>query len=283
MAITDPVFASTSYVVPRQDVENHLTEAKERCREKTNRIQERIKTTKQLIINAKLEDDAPLALQINKVIEAFEKLDASFVDNIGTVDFANQHEAHLDNLKTWLDEKDEELRTIIAKNIEEQHKQEGPAADPSKFKAPHRIHDSSLISQYNHTAPIQSSILEDVRRDLELFKNWTTEPDFLEHVQFEVDFSNENRRDHFIKGVSAPKHLRFKSITYKGHSLCKGAVQSIIFYWAIGQGNVSLRDKLLECFNQNYEDLVSGKKKVILKGLSRTNGVLQYNNPLTNV
>lgn len=224
MAITDPIFASTSYVVPRQDIENHLTEAKGRCREKTNHIRERIKTTKQLIINAKLEDDAPLAAQINKVIERFENLDDSLVDNIETVDFANQYEAYLDNLKTWLDEKDEELRTIIVKNTEEQHKGEGPAADPSKFKAPHRIHDSSLISQYNHIAPIQSVVLEDVRRDLELFKNWTTEPDFLEHVQFEVDFSNENGRDHFIKGVSAPKFLRFKSITYKGHSLCKGAV-----------------------------------------------------------
>lgn len=281
IAITDPVFASTSYVVNTDEIKKQISEIKERCKIRVQDISIKIKTLQEMLDEL---DEFAYTEQVSKFIESFIQryVDKDGVSEIETMNFANATESYLNNAEEYVD-------SVIVQVIEattEQKKRraagEGPRADRSKFKIPHRVHDSSLVSIYDRTAPIQNkSIIPEVSRDIELFKQWTTEPDFLEHVQFEVDFTSG--KDHFIAGVSAPNSLHFKSISYKGYTLHPGAVASIIFYWSNDQTVTSLRNRLLEYFTKNKEGITNGKKKVILTNLSRTNGVLQYNNPLTNV
>lgn len=281
IAITDPIFASESYVVNRDEIKRQISEIKERCKIRISNISIKIKSLQQLLDDL---DEFVYTEQINKFIDAFVQryVDNDDVSGIETVNLANATEAYLNTAEEYVDD----MISKVIEEISEQKKRraagEGPHADRSKFKIPHRVHDASLVSAYNRTAPIQNkSTIPEIAEDIELFKQWTTEPDFLEHVQFEVDFTSG--KDHFIAGVAGPNSLHFKSISYKGHTLHPGAVASIIFYWANDTTNTSLRNRLLDFYTKNKADIISGKKKVVLTNLSRTNGVLQYNNPLTNV
>ena len=76
--------------------------------------------------------------------------------------------------------------------------------------------------------------------------------------------------------------LKFKSITYNGEKLSPTATLNVSFLWSIDQGPQSLRERLIQYYQDNYEDIKSGKKKIILKNVQRTNGKLQFDAQLGN-
>ena len=74
--------------------------------------------------------------------------------------------------------------------------------------------------------------------------------------------------------------MKFKEISYNGQILSKEATAEISFIYAVEQ---DFRNKLIDFYQKNKDDIKSGKIKVVLKGLSRTNGKYQYNNKPGNV
>lgn len=145
---------------------------------------------------------------------------------------------------------------------------EGPTKE--KFNPNERFRDREEAKKHNSIAVNKSVTNPIVLKEIELFKKWTCDPDFLNTVRFEIDF----KKSGFIKNVATcGNRLYFSQISYKGQKISEGTLGALYMLFNVDQ---KLRNKLIDLYMANHEDIDSGKAKVILSDLTRTNGIFQF-------
>ena len=168
------------------------------------------------------------------------------------------------------------FKTIVEQHLADKtNKGNGPGQ--GKFHPNPRVYNNKYVKHYNRLAKDRSQITPAQRKALQVFKDWTTKKDFIKNVQFVIDFEASKFSD---TAATCGAYLKFKEISYNGQILSKEATAEISFIYAIEQ---DFRNKLIDFYQKNKDDIKSGKIKVVLKGLSRTNGKYQYNNKPGNV
>ena len=275
LSIIDPILNRHSYIENRAAIEQKIKESKNNAKtlfetyiSKLNSIGELVKDIK----DPKIQEQYKYALeQANKI---------GNVDQINDLNRLNEFINWVTDSSTLLQRFEISVQEALKEQLEDDLKQDPVVPSGNKFNAPHRIYDDEELKHYDHTAQDPKFLNESQKKELQTFKDWTTQKDFAQNVQFEIDFEGSG----FMYGVStAGQRLKFKSISYNGKKLSPAAVGNISFMWSVDQSNQSLRQRLIQCYNDNYDDIKSGKKKIILKNIQRTNGKLLFNNPAGNV
>lgn len=275
IAILDPVLSEHSYIEQRDIIEQRIKKAKERTNDAFREYTDKFTAVGELMQDVQ-----------DPKLQALYKYAKGQIDKIGDIDQINDLD-RLNQLYNWINNSMASLRNLEAEaqqalnaQSEDASRNEGITSNSKKFNAPHRVYNDEELKHYNHTAQDPKFLNNQQKKELQIFKDWTTQPDFAQNVQFEIDFDASG----FIHGVpTAGARLKFKSISYNGVKLSSSAVQNISFMWSVDQDASSLRQRLIQCFNDNYDDIKSGKKKIVLKNVQRTNGKLLFGDVSKNV
>lgn len=275
IAILDPVLSEHSYIEQRSVIEERIRETKERTKTAFKEYTDKFAAVGELMQDVQ---DPKLQALYKYAKEQIDKI--GDIDQIDDLDRLNQLYNWINNSMFSLRNLEAEAQQALNTQSEDASRNEGLTPNSKKFNAPHRIYDDEELKHYNHTAQDPKFLNAQQKKELQTFKDWTTRPDFAQNVQFEIDFDASG----FIHGVpTAGTRLKFKSISYNGVKLSPSAVQNISFMWSVDQDASSLRQRLIQCFNDNYDDIKSGKKKIILKNVQRTNGKLLFGDTSKNV
>lgn len=140
-----------------------------------------------------------------------------------------------------------------------------------KFNPNERFRDREEAKKHNSIAINDKFVTNPaVLKEIELFKKWTCNPDFINSVRFEIDF----KKSGFIKNVATcGNRLYFSQISYKGQKISEATLRALYMLFNADQ---KLRTQLINLYMANHEDIDSGKAKVVLSDLTRTNGVFQF-------
>lgn len=179
-----------------------------------------------------------------------------------TLDLAQKLNEYIASKIQQLNQLEHDLSIYITQHSE------GPTK--SKFNPNERFRDREEAKKHNSIATNKSVTSPIVLKEIELFKKWTCDPDFLNSVRFEIDF----KKSGFIKNVATcGNRLYFSQISYKGQKISEGTLGALYMLFNADQ---KLRNKLIDLYMANHEDIDSGKAKVVLSDLTRTNGIFQF-------
>lgn len=272
--IIDPVLNEHSYVEQRAVIEQKIKENKDFAKRAFSNYLSKLDDIGELVKDVK---DPKIQEQYRYAREQADKI--GDIDQINDLNRLNQLINWITDSYTTLQRFEVSIQEALKAQLEDDLKQDPVVQPGNKFNAPHRIYDDEELKHYNHTMPDPKFIDEKQKQELQKFKDWTTKKDFAQNVQFEIDFEGSG----FMYGVlTTGPILKFKSITYNGEKLSPVATLNVSFLWSIDQGPQSLRERLIQYYQDNYEDIKSGKKKIILKNVQRTNGKLQFDAQLSN-
>lgn len=275
LAIIDPILGEKSYITPHIEQKQDIKFVKQEVDKKLQILNERIEAVGRIMEEIK---DPKLINEFENAKDQISKI--GDVQSINSVQSLQDVSDWIDKVNNYLDNFNIRIQEALKEQTGQESQKLNVVPESSKFNAPHRVRDAKELEHYNHTAPDPRFLNEKDKKALHVFKDWTTQKDFAQNVQFEIDFEGSK----FIHGVATTgPRLKFKSITYNGIQLPPNVVANIAFLWSVDQDVNSLRNRLIQYYNDNYEDIISGKKKVILKNIQRTNGVISYTNQLGNV
>lgn len=275
VAIIDPMYNHQSFVEQRAIIDQAVLDLKDKISNSIQPIVKKFQDLQKLVEGIEDQD----ILQSVKLIKI--KLDTIYnsYKNTDSLSTLQQYDKDMDLLNQAITSAEEHINEYIA-NRQQPGNDQSVTPNSEKFKAPHRIYDDSELQNYNHTDQDPKWLNDEQKKRLQKFKDWTTQKDFVENVIFEIDFDTSG----FIKGVATMgQHLKFKSISYKGEQLPADVVSFIGMKMVVDNDPTSLRNKLIQYFNENYDDIKSGKKRVVLNNVSRTNGKLIFGKQFGNV
>lgn len=268
LAIQDPKYVHTTYVEQLHDIQQQIDEARENVKLSFAQLKHQLDALDTLMQNVK---DATISQQYNAHIDAVTKFEQN-IDRYNTLSVLKQALEWVEGEKNILTR----FKTIVEQHLADKtSKGNGPGQ--GKFHPNPRVYNNKYVKHYNRLSKDRSQITPAQRKALQVFKDWTTKKDFIKNVQFVIDFEASKFSD---TAATCGAYLKFKEISYNGQILSKEATAEISFIYAIEQ---DFRNKLIDFYQKNKDDIKSGKIKVVLKGLSRTNGKYQYNNKPGNV
>ena len=268
LAIQDPKYVHTTYVEQLHDIQQQIDEARENVKLSFAQLKHQLDALDTLMQNVK---DATISQQYNAHIDAVTKFEQN-IDRYNTLSVLKQALEWVEGEKNILTR----FKTIVEQHLADKtSKGNGPGQ--GKFHPNPRVYNNKYVKHYNRLAKDRSQITPAQRKALQVFKDWTTKKDFIKNVQFVIDFEASKFSD---TAATCGAYLKFKEISYNGQILSKEATAEISFIYAVEQ---DFRNKLIDFYQKNKDDIKSGKIKVVLKGLSRTNGKYQYNNKPGNV
>lgn len=268
LAIQDPKYVHTTYVEQLHDIQQQIDEARENVKLSFAQLKHQLDALDTLMQNVK---DATISQQYNAHIDAVTKFEQN-IDRYNTLSVLKQALEWVEGEKNILTR----FKTIVEQHLADKtNKGNGPGQ--GKFHPNPRVYNNKYVKHYNRLAKDRSQITPAQRKALQVFKDWTTKKDFIKNVQFVIDFEASKFSD---TAATCGAYLKFKEISYNGQILSKEVTAEISFIYAIEQ---DFRNKLIDFYQKNKDDIKSGKIKVVLKGLSRTNGKYQYNNKPGNV
>lgn len=268
LAIQDPKYVHTTYVEQLHDIQQQIDEARENVKLSFAQLKHQLDALDTLMQDVK---DATISQQYNAHIDAVTKFEQN-IDRYNTLSVLKQALEWVEGEKNILTR----FKTIVEQHLADKtSKGNGPGQ--GKFHPNPRVYNNKYVKHYNRLAKDRSQITPAQRKALQVFKDWTTKKDFIKNVQFVIDFEASKFSD---TAATCGAYLKFKEISYNGQILSKEATAEISFIYAIEQ---DFRNKLIDFYQKNKDDIKSGKIKVVLKGLSRTNGKYQYNNKPGNV
>ena len=272
--IIDPVLNEHSYVEQRAVIEQKIKENKDFAKSAFSNYLSKLDDIGELVKDVK---DPKIQEQYRYAREQADKI--GDIDQINDLNRLNQLINWITDSYTTLQRFEVSIQEALKAQLEDDLKQDPVVQPGNKFNAPHRIYDDEELKHYNHTMPDPKFIDQKQKQELQKFKDWTTKKDFAQNVQFEIDFEGSG---FMYEVLTTGPILKFKSITYNGEKLSPVATLNVSFLWSIDQGPQSLRERLIQYYQDNYEDIKSGKKKIILKNVQRTNGKLQFDAQLGN-
>lgn len=268
LAIQDPKYVHTTYVEQLNNIQQQIDEARENVKLSFAQVKRQLDALDVLMQDVK---DATISQQYNAHVDAMTKFGQN-IDLYDTLDVLTQ-------ALQWVEGESNALTRF--KTIVEQHlaskSNKGNGPGQGKFHPNPRVYNNEYVKHYNRLAKDRSQITPAQRKALQVFKDWTTKKDFIKNVQFVIDFEASKFSD---TAATCGAYLKFKEISYNGQVLSKEATAEISFIYAEEK---DFRNKLIDFYQKNKDDIKSGKIKVVLKGLSRTNGKYQYNNKPGNV
>ncbi len=268
LAIQDPKYVHTTYVEQLHDIQQQIDEARENVKLSFAQLKHQLDALDTLMQNVK---DATISQQYNAHIDAVTKFEQN-IDRYNTLSVLKQALEWVEGEKNILTR----FKTIVEQHLADKtSKGNGPGQ--GKFHPNPRVYNNKYVKHYNRLAKDRSQITPAQRKALQVFKDWTTKKDFIKNVQFVIDFEASKFSD---TAATCGAYLKFKEISYNGQILSKEATAEISFIYAV---ELDFRNKLIDFYQKNKDDIKSGKIKVVLKGLSRTNGKYQYNNKPGNV
>ena len=268
LAIQDPKYVHTTYVEQLNNIQQQIDEARENVKLNFAQLKHQLDALDTLMQDVK---DATISQQYNAHIDAITKFEQN-IDRYNTLSILTQALEWVEGEKNNLTR----FKTIVEQHLADKtSKGNGPGQ--GKFHPNPRVYNNKYVKHYNRLAKDRSQITPAQRKALQVFKDWTTKKDFIKNVQFVIDFEASKFSD---TAATCGAYLKFKEISYNGQILSKEATAEISFIYAIEQ---DFRNKLIDFYQKNKDDIKSGKIKVVLKGLSRTNGKYQYNNKPGNV
>lgn len=268
LAIQDPKYVHTTYVEQLHDIQQQIDDVRENVKLSFAQLKHQLDALDTLMQNVK---NATISQQYNAHIDAVTKFEQN-IDRYNTLSVLKQALEWVEGEKNALTR----FKTIVEQHLADKtSKGNGPGQ--GKFHPNPRVYNNKYVKHYNRLAKDRSQITPAQRKALQVFKDWTTKKDFIKNVQFVIDFEASKFSD---TAATCGAYLKFKEISYNGQILSKEATAEISFIYAVEQ---DFRNKLIDFYQKNKDDIKSGKIKVVLKGLSRTNGKYQYNNKPGNV
>lgn len=275
IAIVDPMYNHQSFVEQRAIIDQAVLDLKDKINNFIQPITRRYQDLQKLTED--IEDQDVLG-SVNLIRTKLDSILNSY-KNTDSLSELQQYDKDVALLNQAITAVEERINEYVA-NKQQSGNDQPTTPNSEKFKAPHRIYDDSELQNYNHTDQDPKWLNNEQKKRLQKFKDWTTQKDFAKNVIFEIDFDASG----FIKGVATMgQHLKFKSISYKGEQLPADVVSFIGMKMVVDNDPTSLRNKLIQYFNENYEDVKSGKKRIVLNNVSRTNGKLVFGKQFGNV